>query len=165
MAIDEDLERIALQEERLRFERFDADTAWELGGRLRAAAQAGGRGVAIAISLNGHQLFACAMSGTSPDNADWIRRKRNVTQRYHRSSYALSLLMRKQQTTLAEKVGADLRDYATAGGCFPIRLRGSECVGDVTVSGLPQRADHELIVEVLCAMLGQPYAELALGEE
>jgi uncharacterized protein (UPF0303 family) len=38
-------------------------------------------------------------------------------------------------------------------------------VGSVTVSGLPQRADHELVVEALCAMIGREYAELRLAAE
>jgi uncharacterized protein (UPF0303 family) len=35
----------------------------------------------------------------------------------------------------------------------------------VTVSGLPQRADHELVVEALCAELERDYAELWLASE
>ena len=38
-------------------------------------------------------------------------------------------------------------------------------MGSVTVSGLPQRDDHELVVEALCAMLGRDYAELKLEPE
>jgi uncharacterized protein (UPF0303 family) len=32
------------------------------------------------------------------------------------------------------------------------------------VSGLPQRADHELVVEALCAQLGHDYSKLALAK-
>jgi uncharacterized protein (UPF0303 family) len=35
-------------------------------------------------------------------------------------------------------------------------------VGSATVSGLPQRADHELVVEALCAALGRDYATMKL---
>jgi uncharacterized protein (UPF0303 family) len=53
-------------------------------------------------------------------------------------------------------------DYAGHGGCFPIRVTGTGVVAAVTVSGLPQRADHELAVEALCAELGHDYGTLSL---
>ena len=87
--LDRDLERLALQERRLRFERFDAGTAWELGSLLRAAGEARGAPLVIDVSLYGQQLFHCALPGATPDNADWVRRKRNTVLRFHRSSYAL----------------------------------------------------------------------------
>ena len=102
------------------------------------------------------------MPGTTPNNVDWIRRKRNVVQRFHRSSYAVGLELQQGQKTLADTIGVEARDYATHGGCFPINLRGTGCVGTITVSGLPQRDDHALVVEVLAEFLGQPLEELAL---
>jgi len=162
MAIKQDIERVARQEERLRFPGFDANTAWEVGTRIRELAASRKLSVAIDIQVNGHLLFFTAMPGTTPDNNDWIRRKRNVVQHFHRSSYAIGLELRQSQTTLTEKIGVDARDYAPHGGCFPIKLPGTGCIGTIAVSGLPQRADHELIVEVLAEILGQPLAELAL---
>jgi uncharacterized protein (UPF0303 family) len=159
-----DIERIALQEQRLQFERFDATTAWILGMRLKEAAEAHGLAVAIDIQLHGQPLFFYAMPGTTPDNVDWIRRKRNVVQRFQRSSYAVGLYLQQQGTTLEGQLGVATRDYAPHGGCFPIKLIGTGCIGTITVSGLPQRQDHELVVEVLAALLGHPLTELALDE-
>ena len=165
MPLEQDLARIALQEERLQFQTFDAETAWRLGVRLREAAAARGLSVAIDIQLAGQALFFTSMPGTTPDNADWVRRKRNVVLLYRRSSYAVGLKLKLEGTTLAERQGLDARDYAPHGGCFPILLRGAGCVGAITVSGLPQRQDHELIVEILAEQLGLPVAEVALGPE
>jgi uncharacterized protein (UPF0303 family) len=165
MAIEQDIKRVARQEERLRFPGFDANTAWEVGTRLRALAASRGLAVAIDIQVNGHQLFFTAMPGTTPDNIDWIRRKRNVVQHFHRSSYAIGLELRQKQTNLAEQIGVDARDYTPHGGCFPIKLKGTGCIGTITVSGLPQRADHELIIEVLAELFEQPLKELALEAE
>ena len=159
-----DLDRIALQEQRLQFERFDATTAWALGARLKSAAEAHGFAVAIDIQLHGQPLFFYAMPGTTPDNVDWIHRKRNVVMRFQRSSYAVGLQLQQQQTSLEKQIGVDARDYAPHGGCFPLNLRGTGCIGTITVSGLPQRQDHALVVEVLAELLGQPLDELALAE-
>jgi uncharacterized protein (UPF0303 family) len=162
MTIEQEIERIALQEERLRFRSFDAGTAWTVGSRLRAVAESRSLAVAIDIQVNGHTLFFTAMPGTTPNNIDWIRRKRNVVLHFHRSSYAMGLQYRKEKKTITEAIGVDARDYATHGGCFPIRLKGTDCIGTIAVSGLPQRADHELVVEVLAEFLEQPLKELAL---
>lgn len=164
MSITDDLARIALQEERLQFERFDANTAWEIGSRLKAAAEARGLAAAIDISLHGGAtLFFFAMPGTTPDNIDWIRRKRNVVMRYHRSTYGMGLEFRQRNLTLPALVGVSDADYTLAGGCFPLKLRGTGCVGTITVSGLPQRLDHGLVVEVLAGYLQQSLDELALA--
>ncbi len=125
--------------------------------------EARGKAVAIEIQLFGQPLFFYAMPGTTPDNIDWIRRKRNVVQRFHQSSYAVRLALKKKQITLTEQQGLPLRDYAAAGGGFPIRLRGSACIGAITISGVPMREDHGIIVDVLAAWLQQPISELALG--
>lgn len=99
------------------------------------------------------------MPGTTPDNLDWARRKKNVVMRFQRSSYAVGLQLRKDRTTLA---GLEVREYAPHGGGFPSLLRGTGCVGTIVVSGLPQRDDHELIVEVLAELLEERLEELAL---
>jgi len=95
MGIDEDLAKIARQERRLEFKEFDAETAWAILTALKAAANSRQASVAIDIQVNGHTLFAYAMAGTSPDNLDWIRRKRNLVGRYHRSSYAIGLKLER----------------------------------------------------------------------
>ena len=56
-------------------------------------------------------------------------------------------------------------DYATHGGSFPLRVAGAGIVGSVTVSGLPMRQDHELVIEALCAVLGRNYDDLKLPPE
>jgi uncharacterized protein (UPF0303 family) len=129
---------------------------------LKEAAEAWAGSVAIDIQVANQPLFFVAMPGTTPDNGDWIRRKRNVVMHFHRSSYAVGLSLKQEQTTLWGKSGLSKRQYAPHGGCFPIRLRHTGVIGTITVSGLPQRDDHNLIVAVLAAWLDQPVAELAL---
>ncbi|HEY9104036.1 heme-degrading domain-containing protein [Chitinimonas sp.] len=162
MSLDDDIDILARQERMLCFPSFDADTAWELGTQLRELAQERGVSVAIEVELYGLTVFSCYMPGTNPDHADWIRRKRNVVQRFRRSSYAMGLQLKQKNTTLEAQQGLPERDYATHGGCFPIRLVGSDCIGTLAVSGLPQRDDHAIVVEVLAGYLDQPLADLAL---
>ncbi|HKF46505.1 MAG TPA: heme-degrading domain-containing protein [Terracidiphilus sp.] len=165
MGWSEDLEQIGVQERELVLQRLDAETAWEIGSRLRSMAKERGLAVAIDVRRFGQPLFYAAMEGTTPDNPEWVRRKGNVVARFHRSSYAAGIREKAKGQTLAESQGLAVADYATHGGSFPLAVAGAGVVGSVTVSGLPMRADHELVVEALCAVLGRDYAELRLGPE
>ncbi|MGH9600359.1 MAG: heme-degrading domain-containing protein [Terracidiphilus sp.] len=164
MGLNEDLERVALQERELRLPRLDEQVAWELGARLRAMAVERGLGIVIDVRRFGQPLFYAALEGTTPDNPEWVRRKSNVVARFHRSSYGVGLTMKAKSDSL-ENRGLLIADYASHGGSFPLHVEGAGIVGSVTVSGLPQRADHELVVEALCAMLGRDYAALKLDPE
>ena len=162
MNIEEDLEKILLQEKRLQFKQFDSEAAWAIGSALKAAAEKRKVSVAIDIQLHGMPLFSYAMAGITPDNWEWIRRKRNVVMRYQRSSYAIGLKYERTKTTLHATTGLELKDYAPHGGCFPILLAGTGCVGTIAISGLPQREDHALVVEVLQEYLHLEKEDLAL---
>lgn len=70
--------------------------------------------------------------------------------------------MEQKQSTLSERYGLPLTDYAAHGGSFPLCVHHAGVIGAITVSGLPQRADHELVVEALCNELGRNYENLRL---
>jgi uncharacterized protein (UPF0303 family) len=165
MGLSEDLERVAFQERELVLPRLDAQVSWNLGVRLRTLAEERGLSVVIDVRRFGQPLFYAALDGTTPDNSEWVRRKSNVVARFHRSSYAVGLSLKAKNESLFEKQGLPVVDYATHGGSFPLAVDGAGVVGCVTVSGLAQRADHELVVEALCAELGRDYAELQLAVE
>jgi uncharacterized protein (UPF0303 family) len=165
MGLSEDIERVALQERELRLSRLDTETAWALGECLRTMAVERGLAVVIDVRRFGQPLFYTALEGTTPDNVEWVRRKCNVVARFHCSSYAVGLKLQSKNDTLTAQQGLPLADYATHGGSFPLTVADAGVVGSVTVSGLPQRDDHELVVEALCTILGRDYAALRLAAE
>lgn len=160
--LEKDLERLALQEQVLQLDRFDEATAWELGSNIRSLCEKRGVGVTIEVRRAKETLFFHAMAGTTPNNAEWVRRKRNTVDLLQRSSYATGLQHQKDHTSLPQKSGVSLNDYAEHGGSFPIRVKGVGCIGSVTVSGVPQREDHAIVVEALAAQCGVPLADVAL---
>ncbi|MGA9586053.1 MAG: heme-degrading domain-containing protein [Terracidiphilus sp.] len=165
MGLVEDLERIALQEKELVLPQLDAEMAWQLGSYLRTMAAKRNLAVVIDVRRFGQPLFYAAMEGTTPDNVEWVRRKSNVVSRFHRSSYAVGLREKQKGQTIYESQGLSISDYATHGGSFPLTVSGAGVVGSVTVSGLPMREDHELVIEALCALLKRSYFELRLPPE
>jgi uncharacterized protein (UPF0303 family) len=167
---EDDLDRIARQERELQWTSFNEDDAWQLGSTLRELAVERQLGIVIDIrrfaphlgNQSGAPLFYVALHGTSPDNAEWARRKANVVSRLYRSSYAVGLALKARNITLQEKYALPAADYASHGGAFPITLAGTGVIGSVTVSGLAQRDDHELVVEALCLERNRQYADLRL---
>mgnify|MGYP000446868911 CR=1 FL=1 len=156
--LNADLEKTKVHEELLIFPSFDQGDAWKLGMQLRAAAEATGSSVTIEICRGDDTWFATSMPGTAPANADWARRKRNLVNLLHTSSYAVGLLQ-KLGTDVPSLMGLDPRDFTPHGGCFPVRVRDTGVVGTITVSGLPQRDDHFLVVREVAK-----YLEVDLGE-
>ena len=94
------------------------------------------------------------MPGATPDIADWVRRKRNLVNHFHKSSYAIGLRLQLRQTSLEERYGLSVRDYSVHGGAFPLTLTGLGCVGSISISGAPQKEDHQLLVSTLAHFLG-----------
>jgi uncharacterized protein (UPF0303 family) len=162
LPINDDLAQLALQEQALVFPHFNNDVAWRIGTALRDLALQRKFVVAIDVRRFGQPLFYCALEGTTPANSDWVRRKGNVVAHFLRSSYAVGLDLRQKKTDLLEKHGLPFSDYAAHGGSFPICIEHAGVIGSVTVSGLPQRDDHELVVEALCLETRQDYATVRL---
>ncbi|MFC7991778.1 heme-degrading domain-containing protein [Streptomyces pilosus] len=143
------VEELEAQERRLVFEHFTHDDAWALGSLLVATARERRAPVAIDIHRAGQQLFHAALPGSAPDNDAWIARKRRVVERYGSASYLVGARHRAKGTTFEASSRLDPDTYAAHGGSFPITVRGAGVIGAVTVSGLPQLEDHNMVVEAL----------------
>lgn len=165
MTINDDIKQLALQEDVLRFTAFDEDTAWELGLKFRDLAETRKLPIVVDIRLGGRQLFHTALAGSTPDNPEWVRRKSNVVLRYFKSSYRVGRELAGKEDMLDQHRGVSPMDYAPHGGSFPIHIEGTGVVGAITISGLPQRDDHNLVVEVLASFLRKPMEGLALAAE
>jgi uncharacterized protein (UPF0303 family) len=149
------LDVLLAEERELQFPSFGADVAWMLGNHIYQRAKAGSLPIAIEISRNGQQLFFAALPGATPDNAEWIRRKRAVVHRFHHSSLFMSVEAEVKGRPFLERYGLSEQDYAAAGGGFPIFIRDTGCVGAVAVSGLPKLEDHRLVTESIRAIIAQ----------
>jgi uncharacterized protein (UPF0303 family) len=147
---------LAAEEDELQFATFSNDDAWALGTALVATARKQQAPLAIDITRNGHHLFHAALAGTAPDNDVWIKRKTRVVNRFGHSSLYMGQLCREQGTTFEQQYALDPGRYAAHGGAFPITVRSVGIVGVVVVSGLPQLADHRLVVAVVRQHLAQP---------
>ena len=122
MGLNEDLERIALQERELVLPRLDAEMAWELGSRLRTMAAERGLAVVIDVRRFGAAALLC---GDGRHHARQCRMGAAQEQRGRSlpSQFLRRRLERKSKNeTLLETKACPLADYATHGGSFPLAV-------------------------------------------
>jgi uncharacterized protein (UPF0303 family) len=142
------------QEQALVFDGFDEDTAFAVGNALREQAAASRAPVVVDIRSANRRFYFAALPGSAPDNDEWARRKGNMALRKQCSSLLCGERLKVSGQSVGQGMGLDPLDYAAQGGSFPVRVRGTGVVAVITVSGLPSRDDHELIVGVLAGYLG-----------
>lgn len=149
MAEPQTIEELEQEAAELQFASFDPLIAWKIGCYIQERAVAENMPIAFEVARTGQRLFFSAMPGAMPDNAHWIKRKRNVVERFYRSSLMMKLLADRDGRPLLERYVLSAEDYCSSGGSVPIVVAGAGCVGSVTVSGLTQYDDHRLAAEAI----------------
>jgi len=143
------IERLDTEAQTLRLSSFDQRDALALGLLLVDLATTRMLPIAIDIRREQHILFHVSLTGATPDNDIWIERKSRTAQRYLEPSLLVGLRGRVGGGRLEDKGWFDEQLYASHGGAVPVYVNGTGVVATVTVSGLPQQADHDLVVEAL----------------
>jgi uncharacterized protein (UPF0303 family) len=143
------LATIARQEQALQFTSFDNDAALAIGNRIVEQAKADKVAVTVDVTVNRNPLFFHAMAGTSPNNADWIRRKSNLVNRTGHASFWVHTQAVERGQDFDNLPTFDSKDYAAHGGSFPIVVKGTGQIGTITVSGLAGVDDHARVVRAL----------------
>ena len=147
------MNKLLEQEQALQFIAFDENTAWELGAAIVAEARARALPIAVDIRRGERQLFHASLAGASLNNDRWMERKTRTVILVGHSSYYVNRLLESLGKTIAEKYFVSPQEYAAAGGCFPIIVRGTGMVGTAAVSGLTQEEDHELVTKCVAALI------------
>lgn len=146
---DPDLASLLAEEERLVFDHFDHQTAWDLGSAMRVQALADNLPVVISIRRNGQRMFHASLPGSAADNDFWLDRKSAVVDRYGHSSYYVGCKFRAGGGDFDIDARLDVNLFAAHGGAFPLLIRGTGAIGVIAVSGLPQVEDHRFVVAAL----------------
>lgn len=147
--IDELLLELQKQEDELQFDSFSNEDAISIGLALVDMAKKEALPITIDITRAGQVLFHAAMTGTSPDNDQWILRKNKTVGRFQCSSFMVGRKLAKANASMEDKYLISSLEYAAHGGAFPIRIKNTGVIGTITVSGLAQEDDHALVVKIL----------------
>ena len=148
------MEDILAEEAGLVLNRFDYASAWDLGARIREVAAERHLPIGIEVFHGTAPVFFALLPGATPNNSEWIRRKRAVVLRFHHSSLYMRLLCESRGVKLSERYGLPGTEFVASGGAVPIFVRDVGLVGVATVSGLPDVEDHQLVVTTIQDLTG-----------
>ena len=174
-----DLAALCLQEQLLVFEApFTSATALELGGAIAALSPWEGKGFSAAIVRDADDLvmFQWAADDQGSRNARFMDGKRAASRLAGRSS--LRVWAEHEATGAWQLLFDTLEEDVAAGaypsvlpvaGAFPLCQRDESGavhrVATLTVSGLHEGLDHQMMVRGLCQVLGLTYgADVPLYE-
>jgi uncharacterized protein (UPF0303 family) len=138
----------------LQFGGFSQSDALDLGLLLVELGTTRSLPIAIDIRKGAHILFHVSLPGATADNGIWVKRKSRTAAQYAEPSLLVGLRGRLGGGRIEDNGWFDQSRYAAHGGSFPLYVKGTGPVATVTVSGLPQKADHDLVVEALTAFKG-----------
>ena len=147
-------EKIARQEQILRYATFNREQALELGLTiLELAKNKYKKGAAIRIVEDNTVIFEYKMETTNPENDWWMGKKLAVSLQTGTSSLRAYV---EGKTGLREPFWqARPENYAACGGCFPVIMENGEIFARVLVSGMDHAEDHQIIADAMALQLGK----------
>lgn len=151
---EKDIISIAKEQEKiLRFKYVDLEMLKRISLNISKSIEERKATGYVQTIVNGTLVFSLCLPGATQNNEDWTRRKANLTARYWMSSLHATLNMKRNGKTL-DICGMDSKDYGLSGGSFPILLESGICIGSITVSGMTEWEDHQVVADAIASELG-----------
>lgn len=128
---------------------FSNQVAYELGNKIIQYAKDKNQRIAVDISRMNYSIFHYVFDGFTSDNVDWMRRKANTSKAFEKSTLSIRRMLEEEDISLMDPFHYPEKDFIAHGGCIPVFTRNVGMVGTITVSGLKDTEDHQLILDAL----------------
>ena len=135
--------------QKIELEVFTNQIAMDMGIRIIELAKSRNQAIAVEISRLNHTVFLYVDDGLPADKHNWLRRKANVAKHFEESSLAVKATLEKREMSLEKPFGLDEKDYIAKGGSIPVFVKNAGMISTITVSGLRDFEDHDIIIEAL----------------
>lgn len=128
---------------------FSNQTALDMGLKILELAKSRNQKIAVQISRLNHTVFLFVDDSLPADKHNWLKRKANVAMRFEESSLSVKNDLSAGNMSLDKTFGLDEKDFLAKGGSIPIFLKDGGMIATITVSGLHDEEDHNIIAEAL----------------
>ena len=111
--------------------------------------------IALEVRIRDWVVYRACLSGSKPENDEWLNRKARVVDLKHHSTMYERVKAEESGIDWHSENGVTNETHAIHGGGLPLITQGSGFVGILLISGLPQVEDHLLGVEALTEFLAR----------
>lgn len=134
---------------RIELKEFTNQLALDMGLEIINLAKSRNQHIAIEISRLNHTIFLYVDDTLPADKHNWIRRKSNVAVLFEESSLSVKTDLENGNMNLEDTFALEDNKYVAKGGSIPLFVRNAGMVATVTVSGLKDVEDHQIIIDAL----------------
>ncbi len=134
---------------KIELEQFSNQIALDIGLKIIELAKSLNQHIAVEVSRLNHTIFLFVDDNLPADKHNWLRRKANVAKLFEESSLSVKNDLKDGQMSLEKTFGLDEKDFIAKGGSIPVFIKNAGMIGTITVSGLRDEEDHNIIVESL----------------
>lgn len=134
---------------KIELDSFSNKLALQMGLQIVELATSRQLHIGIKISRLNHDVFLYLDDSLPADKHLWLNRKANVAKHFEESSLSVKNDLINGNMTLEKTFALDSKNYIAKGGAIPIFVKGAGMVATITVSGLKDIDDHQIIVEAL----------------
>ncbi len=130
-------------------EKFDNRLAFEMANLVIELAKKQNQHIAIEVVRLNHTVFLYVDNNLPMDKLNWLRRKTNIVRQFEESSLSVKNELIAGNMSINKTFGLDKKDFIAKGGAIPIFVNGVGMVAIITVSGLHDEEDHNIIINAL----------------
>lgn len=134
---------------KIELDSFSNKIALEIGLTIIDLAKIRNQHIAVEICRLNHTLFLYVDDTLPADKHNWLRRKANVAKQFEESSLIVKNELKEGNMTLEKTFALDEKDFLAKGGAIPIFVKKGGMIATMTVSGLHDEEDHQIIIDAL----------------
>ncbi|MCL1669315.1 heme-binding protein [Elizabethkingia ursingii] len=134
---------------RIELDSFSNRIAFDMGMKIIDLAKSRNQHIAVEVCRLNQTVFLYVDDTLPVDKHNWLRRKANISRQFEESSLSVKNDLRDGNMTLEKTFGLDEKDFLAKGGAIPVFVKNARMVAVITVSGLHDEEDHNIIIEAL----------------
>ena len=134
---------------KIELDSFSNRIAFDMGVKIIDLAKSRNQHIAVEVCRLNQTVFLYVDDTLPVDKHNWLRRKANIARQFEESSLSVKNDLKEGNMSLEKTFGLDERDFLAKGGAIPIFVKNGGMIAIITVSGLHDEEDHNIIIEAL----------------